>query len=151
MSRDAVSYIQRAPIIKLGSKLSGEIREEALDWWKESLHNLRQARRNLEIEEYSVAAFLSHQAAEKALKALYIVTKARLPPRGHDLIKLGRALEASEIMDELKVLNPHYTVARYPNAANTVPSEAYSKEIASRCLEAAERVVEWVRRKGSLP
>jgi hypothetical protein len=49
-------------------------------------------------------------------------------------------------MDELKVLNPHYTVARYPNAANTVPSEAYSKEIASRCLEAAERVVEWVRR-----
>jgi HEPN domain-containing protein len=131
-----VSYIQRA-LIKIGSKLSGEIREEALDWWKESLHNLRQARRNLEIEEYSVAAFLSHQA--------------RLPPRGHDLIKLGRALEASEIMDELKVLNPHYTVARYPNAANTVPSEAYSKEIASRCLEAAERVVEWVRRKGSLP
>jgi HEPN domain-containing protein len=150
LSRDAVSYIQRA-LIKIGSKLSGEIREEALDWWKESLHNLRQARRNLEIEEYSVAAFLSHQAAGKALKALYIVTKARLPPRGHDLIKLGRALEASEIMDELKALNPHYTVARYPNAANTVPSEAYSKEIASRCLEAAERVVEWVRRKGSLP
>jgi len=74
--------------------LSGKIREEALDWWKESLHNLRQAKRNLEIEEYSVAAFLSHQAAEKAMKAPYIVTKARLPPRGHDLIKLGRALEA---------------------------------------------------------
>jgi len=50
--------------------LSEEIREEAQDWWRESLHNLRQARKNLEIEEYNVAAFLSHQAAEKALRAL---------------------------------------------------------------------------------
>ena len=54
-------------------------------------------------------------------------------------------------MDELKVLNPHYTIARCPNAANTVPSEAYSREIATRCLEAAERMVEWARRKGGLP
>jgi HEPN domain-containing protein len=60
---------------------SGEIREEALYWWRESLHNLRQAKKNFEIEEYSVAAFLCHQVAEKALKALYIVRKNRLPPR----------------------------------------------------------------------
>jgi len=77
--------------------------------------------------------------------------KSRLPPKGHNLIKLGRAVEASEIMDELKILNPHYTIARYPNAANAVPSEAYSRGIAARCIEAAERVVEWVRKKGNLP
>jgi len=132
--------------------LSGEeIREEALDWWRESQHKIRQARKNLEINEYNVSAFLSHQAAEKALKALYIVLKERLPPRGINLIKLGRAVEAVEVADELKILNPHYTVARYPNAANAIPSEAYSVEIATRCLEAAERVLEWVRKKGGLP
>ena len=48
-------------------------------------------------------------------------------------------------MNELKILNPHYTVAMYPNAANTVPSEAYSEEIAARCIRAAERVLEWAR------
>jgi len=47
-----------------------EIREEALNWWRESLHNLRQAKKNIEIDEYSVAAFLCHQAAEKALKSI---------------------------------------------------------------------------------
>ncbi|MEM1909876.1 MAG: HEPN domain-containing protein, partial [Thermofilaceae archaeon] len=101
------------------------VREEALDWWSEAKHNLRQARKNFDMEEYSVAAFLCHQAAEKALKALYIAMKAGLPPRGQDLVKLGKALDAEEVMDELRILNPHYVVARYPNAANTVPSEAY--------------------------
>lgn len=130
---------------------SGEIREEALDWWREAQHNLRQAIKNYEIEEYSVSAFLCHQVAEKALKALYIVKKSRLPPRGHDLIKLGRVLEAEEIMDELKILNPHYTISRYPNAANTVPSELYSKEIAERCIRAAEKVLHWAKSTGELP
>lgn len=129
----------------------GEIREEALNWWREALHNLRQAKKNFEIEEYSVAAFLCHQAAEKALKALYIVRKHRLPPRGHDLLKLGRLVEADEILDELKILNPHYTIARYPNAANTVPSEAYSREIVERGIGAACKVVGWARKTGGLP
>jgi HEPN domain-containing protein len=129
----------------------GGVREEAVDWWREANHNLRQARKNFELEEFSVAAFLSHQAAEKALKALYIMVKSRLPPRGHDLLKLGRAVEASAIIDELRILNPHYTVARYPNAANTVPSELYSREMASRCVEAAERVLRWVKELGKLP
>lgn len=127
------------------------MREEAVDWWREANHNLRQARKNLDLEEFSVAAFLSHQAAEKALKAFYIVDKSRLPPRGHDLLKLGRAVEASEIIDELRILNPQYTVARYPNAANTVPSELYSREMASRCVEAAERVLKWVGGRATLP
>jgi len=113
---------------------SQEIREEALNWWRESLHNLRQAKKNIEIDEYSVAAFLCHQAAEKALKALYIVMKNRLPPRGHDLIKLGRIIEAGEVLNELKILNPHYTIARYPNAANTIPRRSIQQRDALRQL-----------------
>lgn len=131
--------------------MSEGFREEVLDWWREAGHNLRQAAKNIEIEEYSVAAFLCHQAAEKALKALYMVKRSQLPPRGHDLLKLGRAVEAEEVMRELKLLNPHYTVARYPSAANTVPSELYTRETAEACLDAARRVVEWARRSGGLP
>ncbi|MCS6783595.1 MAG: HEPN domain-containing protein [Candidatus Caldarchaeum sp.] len=124
-----------------------DVREEALDWWHEAQHNLRQAKKNFDLEEYSVAAFLSHQAAEKALKALYITLKSRLPPKGQNLVRLGKTLEAEEVLDELKVLNPHYMVARYPNAANAVPSEIYSREIATRCLTAAEKVLEWARKR----
>lgn len=127
------------------------IRDEALDWWNEAKHNERQAKKNFDMEEYSVAAFLCHQTVEKVLKALYIVKKLRLPPRGHDLVKLGKTLNTSEIMDELKLLNPHYTIARYPDAANTVPSEAYTKEIVLRCLQAVERIMKWAKEEGGLP
>jgi HEPN domain-containing protein len=66
------------------------IREEALDWWKEALYNLKQAKKIFEIKEFSVASFLSHQAAEKALKAYYYNIKKRLPIKGCNLIKLGK-------------------------------------------------------------
>ncbi|MDT7891111.1 MAG: HEPN domain-containing protein [Thermoproteota archaeon] len=126
------------------------IREEALDWWKEALHNLRQAKKIFEIKEFSVSSFLCHQAAEKALKAYYIISKKRLPAKGNNLIRLGKMLNAEEIIDELKFLNPHYTISRYPNAANAVPSEAYTEEIAKRCIEAAEKVINWVRNRTNL-
>jgi len=128
-----------------------EFREEALDWWREAGNNLRQARRNLEIEEWSVSAFLSNQAAEKALKALYIVKRGRLPPRGHDLVKLGRLLDADDVINDLKILSPHYVVSRYPDAANGVPSEVYTLEVAGRCLKAAEVILEWVKKVSGLP
>jgi|FaiFalFF_MnMetaG_3_1042247.scaffolds.fasta_scaffold04278_2 hypothetical protein len=35
-----------------------EIKEKTLDWWRVSTYNLRQAKKNPETEEYSVAAFL---------------------------------------------------------------------------------------------
>jgi HEPN domain-containing protein len=63
-----------------------------------------------------------------------------LPIKGHNLIKLGKILNAEEIMDELKFLNPHYTISRYPNAANATPSEAYTEEIAKRCLKRLKKL-----------
>jgi len=39
------------------------------------LYNLKQAKKIFEIKEFSVASLLSHQAAEKALKAYYIIFK----------------------------------------------------------------------------
>lgn len=127
-----------------------KIREEALDWWDEAKNNLRQAKKNFEINEWSVSAFLAHQVGEKALKALYIIKKRRLPPRGHDLVKLGKLVSADEIMNELKLLNPHYIVSRYPNAANGIPSEVYTKEISERCIKAAELVINWVKKSSPL-
>lgn len=43
------------------------MREEVSNWWKQALKDLESASKNLEIKEYYVTAFLSHQAAEKGL------------------------------------------------------------------------------------
>jgi HEPN domain-containing protein len=40
--------------------MSDSVREEALDWWKEALYNLKQAKKIFEIKEFSISSFLSH-------------------------------------------------------------------------------------------
>ncbi|WP_054853455.1 HEPN domain-containing protein [Vulcanisaeta distributa] len=126
------------------------MREEAEQWLREAIRELELARHLLEIGYLNYAAFHSHQAAEKALKALIIVRLRLLPPKTH-LLELAERLRSSgipvdEVIDYLRDLNPHYLVARYPDAANGVPSEVYSKREAQHCVESASRVIEWVKK-----
>ncbi|HDD71587.1 MAG TPA: HEPN domain-containing protein, partial [Candidatus Aenigmarchaeota archaeon] len=65
------------------------MRPEAENWWKQALEDLDSAKKNLKIKKYYLVAFLSQQAAEKALKALFIELKRRLQPKTHNLIRLG--------------------------------------------------------------
>jgi HEPN domain-containing protein len=62
------------------------MREEVSNWWKQALKNLESASKNLEINEYYVTAFLSQQATEKVLKALYIHTIKESPGPTHSLL-----------------------------------------------------------------
>lgn len=127
----------------------GIMREEAKLWWKHALKNIEVALRLLDEDFYSFAAFHAHQAAESALKALIIENLRELPPKVHSLIELANALkeeslDISPIEDDIKDLNPHYTISRYPDAANGVPSEVYSRRMAEGCVKMAERILEWV-------
>jgi len=126
------------------------MRAEAEAWWKEALESLRAAEHLLKAGFYNYAAFHSHQAAEKALKTLIIERLRVSPPKTHNLLTLSEALKGvvdlGEVLDDLKDLNPHYLVSRYPDAANGVPSEVYSKRMAEACLSMARGVVEWAKR-----
>ena len=121
------------------------MREEAAGWWEQGRHDLAAARTMFDQGTYFVAAFLSHQAAEKALKALVIETRRELPPKTHNLIVLGRLAGApEEIMSALRLLNPEYVASRYPDAANGIPAENYDAEKTERLLKAVEKVHKWV-------
>jgi HEPN domain-containing protein len=39
--------------------MTNSVREEALDWWKEALYNLKQTKKIFEIKEFNVSSFLS--------------------------------------------------------------------------------------------
>jgi len=109
---------------------------------------LNAAEQNLRSRLYYVCAFFSQQAAEKALKALYIEVKLEPQPRTHDLTELGRSLEVpADIMDSLIELNPEFVVTRYPDAANGIPAQMYNERIASSHLDHARKVIEWARAK----
>lgn len=107
--------------------------------------DLVNARKNIGIEAYEVSAFLAHQAVEKYLKGAWIQKKRQRPPATHYLRELGEGLRVPKrLMAHLNYLNPDYTIARYPDAANGVPYELYDVTAARAKVKAAEEVARWV-------
>ncbi len=90
------------------------------------------------------AAFACHQAVGKWLKGAIIELRRTLPPKAHNLVKLGRVLGVpEEVMSDLRLLNPEYATSRYPDAANGIRAENYDERRATLLL-GAERVQRWV-------
>ncbi|MEM2576844.1 MAG: HEPN domain-containing protein [Candidatus Bathyarchaeia archaeon] len=126
------------------------MRKEASLWMKQAESDLRKAENDLKTYDWDSAAFWSQQAAEKALKALLLNFGKSY--RGHnllelrDILKTDAGLDVGLIEKELKELTIHYTISRYPNAANALPIELYDQEKAYELVEKARKVVEWVKR-----
>ena len=124
------------------------MRQETRNWWTQALADLRAAEVNLSVSQYYVCVFLCHQAAEKALKAVIIETLRELPPKEHNLLRLGDKLSLTEgLQAALRRLNPAYTSARYPDAANGVPAEAFDQQMAQEHIAYGEKVVEWAKKQ----
>lgn len=113
---------------------------------RQAERDLVNARKNIGIEAYEVAAFIAQQAVEKFLKAAWMVAKGRESPRTHSLTELGDPLGVpAGLRKHLVFLNADYTTARYPDAANGVPYEIYDRETAESKVAAAEELFAWLR------
>ena len=124
------------------------VREEVLVWLSEAKYDLEDARYAFERGRWARVTFLAQQAAEKALKALWIHVRREPPPRTHILPYLlpeGVKLEDVNVAD-LYWLTKYYTVSRYPDAAGGPPSMLIVEWEARRALEVAERLVSEVER-----
>lgn len=120
-------------------------------WFSEALWDLETAEILHKEKRYNAAVFYSHQAAEKAVKALlYSVNEASW---GHSIrTLLDRYFEKMKrkpddvLMSFARELDRHYIPSRYPNALPAgTPHEAYDSEVSSRVINAAKEVVEFVR------
>ncbi len=127
------------------------MRDEAIRWLDEALWDLETAEILHREKRYNAAAFYSHQAAEKASKALlYHVNEA---PWGHSVRQLlqryleARGLSAAEdLMICARELDRHYIPSRYPNAHPAGTShEAYDYETSRRAIECARRIIDYAR------
>lgn len=115
---------------------------------KQADRDLDNARKNLGIEAYEVAAFLAQQGVEKYLKGLWVLTKKEPAPDTHALTELDDGLGVPvDLRRHLADLTPDYTVSRYPDAANAVPYELYDEATARTKVEHAAGVIDWLRRR----
>ncbi len=123
--------------------------EEAKRWLMQALRDLEAATSSLESGYYEWSCFQSHQAAEKAVKALlYAHGKSAW---GHSITELlGYVKSTTEVPEELfyhaRELDRHYIPSRYPNAFESgYPALYYDKITGERAISACKRIIEWVR------
>lgn len=109
-------------------------------WMAQASEDLENAEVLMEAGRYSAGAFFAQQAAEKALKALYITEHGRLW-KIHNLVTLADEVDApEEVRTPCKELTPHYMATRYPDLA-----EGYDEDVVRTALSQAEEVVRWAR------
>ncbi|HEX6972570.1 MAG TPA: HEPN domain-containing protein [Limnochordia bacterium] len=122
------------------------MREEAASWLAQADEDLATADYNLQGGRFYAAVFFAQQAAEKALKGLFIEAMNDLPPKTHNIVRLARQLGGTEDVLEAAIeLNPEYFTTRYPDAAVGIPAEMFSQKSAAVHLEAARVIMQWVR------
>jgi len=121
------------------------MKSETALWFMQAEQDLEVAKKNLKLKEWYVSAFLSQQAAEKALKAVYI-KKFNDLIKVHDLVFLGRKVGVSEeILKGCGYLSRAYIESRYPGDFET-PSEKFSEEEALKCIRIADEVLKWAKK-----
>ncbi len=121
------------------------MRKEAAAWLRQSRTDLRTSERLLVDDIYYASVFFAQQAAEKALKAMWIAVNGELPPKTHNLVALARELgAAAELAEAAAELTPEYILTRYPSPEVALPEDLYSKRSAEAHLEAARSILLWV-------
>ena len=119
---------------------------------------MRQADADLEHAELSAregdfewACFAAQQAAEKAVKALYLFHHG--DPWGHSLLALLQALTKEisapvtpDLLDSARALDKQYIPARYPNGfALGAPLDYFTEHDAHESITHAKSILEFCR------
>ena len=115
------------------------------NWLTDAQETYAAALFNFKGKHLKVAAYLSQQAAEKALKAIYIKMNGELL-RTHDVQLLAKKIGAeADIAKKGALLNPLYTESRYPDFEEGIT--AYTPEEVQEALNNAAEVIAWAKKK----
>ncbi|MFQ5601146.1 MAG: HEPN domain-containing protein [Candidatus Krumholzibacteriia bacterium] len=123
--------------------------ERSRDWFRQAEADLTHAENARDSGDFDWAAFASHQAAEKAIKAVF--QRLHLDACGHTLsILLGNLPEAERpepaLVDKAKELDKHYIPTRYPNGFEQgAPVDFYTRAEAERAIALAEEILGFCR------
>ena len=115
------------------------------DWLRQAEADRDHARSSLEGGDYDWSCFASQQAAEKAVKAVYL--HMGLEVWGHTVSVLlgtleGRVAVPRGLIDRAKMLDKHYIPTRYPNGFDSgAPTDFYTEKEAREAVDAADSII----------
>ena len=123
--------------------------DRSSDWLNQGLRDLEQAKDSRRAGRHEWACFASHQAAEKAVKALHLYLGQEA--WGHVLTKLLMELPETAPVEEPLiekgcVLDNFYIPTRYPNSHPAgAPFEHYGPLQSQEAIQYAGEIIEFVR------
>lgn len=122
----------------------------AIEYWMDmSDYDIKTAHAMFNAERFLYVGFMTHQAIEKALKAIHWKLIGTEPPYTHDLWRIAKSAgidlesdeEKAELIDELQPLNIE---ARYPKDKEAILS-SLSHDYCGNLIERTERMLKWIR------
>jgi HEPN domain-containing protein len=125
------------------------VTERSRDWFQQPCYDLEHAREAQRIGHHDWACFASHQAAEKAVKALH---QSLLEEAWSHVVR--RLLEdlpeditvPRELIERARVLDGHYIPTRYPNGhPEGTPFDHYGELQSGEAIAHAEAIITFVR------
>jgi HEPN domain-containing protein len=124
------------------------VANRAGDWLKQAERDLEQARASAQAGRFEWACFVSHQAAEKAVKALHLHHAQEA--WGDVVARLINELpdevaKPADLVERAMVLDTFYIPTRYPDShAEGAPFEHYGALQGEEALEHAGAIVAFV-------
>ncbi len=118
-----------------------------LDWLRQADADLVHATHSLESGDFDWSCFSAQQAAEKAVKALFL--RLGTDAWGHTVSALVGNLPAARaagegLMDCAKMLDKHYIPTRYPNGFDSgAPTDLYTRKEAQDAIACAKRLIDF--------
>lgn len=123
----------------------------SIDWLNQAVRDLEQAADSRDAGRHEWACFASHQAAEKAVKALHLYFGQEA--WGHVVARLLEELPEAISIEEMliekgRVLDNLYIPTRYPNShPEGAPFEHYGQLQSEEAIRYASEIIEFVRSK----
>ncbi|MBI2844693.1 MAG: HEPN domain-containing protein [Armatimonadetes bacterium] len=144
-AREGIWLLGRRRLPRLRRGNSMVMAKQVKQWLEQADLDLTAAANLLEDGPYPHSALFSQQAAEKALKALYIFVRGQTPPRTHDVGKLASDLGApAALAAAAEPMLEDYIASRYPDATPATDT-AYTRQLAQSRLNDARAIMDWVR------
>ncbi len=119
---------------------------EAKRWLSLARDDFKSAKSNISSKVFYVSAFLSQQAAEKALKSV-LMCKTNVLIKTHDLVLLGRHVGLPKnLSEDCGVLNTVYIDSRYGDIGGKLPSKKFTGKTAADLLSKAKGIISWAEK-----
>ena len=127
--------------------------KEATSYLETAEDHLKDAELAFKEGRYALCAFLSASSAENATSALLITLGAKPSKKHRNSMVLNMLVSSAtyelqlamrEMIESMKILEPHITKARYPIRKGLellAPSKFYTRETADIALTQAQKVV----------